>query len=90
MSSTKILLVDDDDTYLFLTSKILEHIFSECEITTCLNGQEAIDFLEKGSPDVIFLDINMPVMNGWEFLAELEKKNMDLEYPVFIVTSSIA
>lgn len=39
-----------------------------------LNGKEAYEHIEKNCPDIIFLDINMPVMNGWEFLDEKKAK----------------
>lgn len=61
------------------------------------NGLQAIEFLEqhKGEeevlPDVIFLDINMPVMNGWQFLESFIELNLQPEKPItiYIVTSSV-
>ncbi|WP_339650564.1 response regulator [uncultured Maribacter sp.] len=61
------------------------------------NGQEAVDGLkeiikEKGTlPDVIFLDLNMPIMNGWEFLEEYENCSYDISKKtnIYIISSSV-
>jgi len=74
-----ILLVDDDDVTNFLSREMLRIYMPSPKIDTTLNGQEAIDYLLSRAddpeqlPDIILLDINMPVMDGWEFLAEFEK-----------------
>ena len=73
------LLVDDDDTSNFITKKALLELNMSNHIHKTNNGQEAINFIEQRSkeeslntssvcPDIIFLDINMPVMDGIEFL----------------------
>ncbi len=92
----KVLLVDDDSIFQFLSLKILQASGLTDEVMVCSNGQEAIQLIEdamtrgSGFPDVIFLDINMPIMNGWEFLESFEKKAPSLKdsIPVYIVSSS--
>ncbi|GAB3318968.1 response regulator [Hymenobacter humi] len=71
----RILLVDDDYTSNFLNAKLLQHLDPAVQVLTALNGQEALDVLRThcqpptpGCPALVFLDINMPVMNGFEFL----------------------
>jgi CheY-like chemotaxis protein len=64
----------------------------------CLNGRFAIDQLvdiqkrdPEKLPDFIFLDINMPIMNGWEFLEEYQRLNIDPlgKSKIFIISSSV-
>lgn len=70
----RVFLVDDDEIYHLITRRVIKICAHECDILSFANGQECMDALEKGSidtaliPDIIFLDINMPVMNGWQFL----------------------
>ncbi len=86
----KILLVDDDvDDQLFFMDAIKElEPTLECGIAN--NGVEALDHLKKVSPppSIIFLDLNMPLMNGFECLAQLKKINRYKEIPVIIFTTS--
>jgi len=86
----KILLVDDDlDDQLFFMDAIKElEPTLECGIAN--NGVEALDHLKKVPPPplIIFLDLNMPLMNGFECLAQLKKINRYKEIPVIIFTTS--
>jgi CheY-like chemotaxis protein len=74
-----ILLVDDDDVTNFLSKEMLRLYMASPKIDITLNGQDAIDYLVEraGEPDrlpnLILLDINMPIMDGWDFLAEFDK-----------------
>ncbi len=69
-----VLLVDDDPTINFVHKLFLTEWGITDQIYTAANGQEALDFLERSEdfgqqpPSMILLDINMPVMNGFEFL----------------------
>lgn len=79
-----ILLIDDDPATNFLHKMIIEQAQIAHEIKIVYNGREAMDYLlrstdgdaadplESPEPDLIFLDINMPVMDGWEFLDAYE------------------
>jgi CheY-like chemotaxis protein len=80
-----ILLVDDNDSDNFLHKRVIEKACIANCVEIALNGQEAIDFLTTkvkdiqtasiySLPELIFLDINMPVMDGWEFLEEYKKR----------------
>ncbi|MDB5193051.1 MAG: two-component response regulator [Segetibacter sp.] len=76
---TNVLLVEDDPITIMVCDRIIKMSAFAENVTSCENGKKAIDFLNNQRtasldfPEVIFLDINMPVMNGWDFLEEFEK-----------------
>ena len=84
----KILLVDDDPIFLTLAEMAIKKESDHIEIFKATNGEEAIDFLKTQSVDIIFLDLNMPVMNGWEFLDALPEINSNGNQ-IYVLTSSI-
>ncbi|GAB1442185.1 response regulator [Ignavibacteriales bacterium] len=71
-----VLVVDDDPTLIFLMKRLLQKTEKVSEVRVASNGKEAIDILSGGEwlPDLIFLDINMPVMSGWDFLDEFSER----------------
>ena len=83
--SKKVLLVDDEVMVLELAKKKLQN--SGYDIITAANGQEALHILENNSPDCIVLDIQMPVMNGYTFLLELEKRHIYHKIPILVLTA---
>ena len=96
--AVSILLVDDDEINNFISIKLIRKALFNAEITACLNGKFAIDQLvemqRKGAdklPDYILLDINMPIMNGWEFLDEYKRLNIDPlgKTKIYIISSSV-
>ncbi len=86
----KILLVDDDaDDQLFFVDAVKE-VEPAIDCGVANNGLEALEQLETipPPPSLIFLDLNMPLMNGFECLAELKKTDAYKEIPVIIFTTS--
>lgn len=91
MNNKHFLLIDDDceDTDLFI-----EAVHSLDATVSCLNaghGEDAFGKLGDGleqMPDLIFLDLNMPVMNGWQFLEKLKHNDELKKIPVIIYSTS--
>ena len=84
MSQTTAILVDDEFSALNGLRQKLEKLFPELEILqTFQKPEEAIKFLEKQQPDLVFLDIEMPRMNGFELLGKLTK----IDFQVIFVTA---
>jgi CheY-like chemotaxis protein len=92
-----ICLIDDDFIYQFTAKRIIELVDPLQKVLVFSNGKEAIDFFSQQSPnsellpDVIFLDINMPVMNGWEFLDAYNSIKTALDKPIsiYMISSSV-
>ena len=87
-------LIIEDDAVVAIMQKMWITKACECEAEVFPNGLEAIEFLDQEielNPEedfLIFLDINMPVMNGWEFLEACESRWYAKQLSVVIVTSS--
>lgn len=77
MMNKIILLVDDDPIFNWVSTKLIEKHCIDLTITTLLDGKKALDFLKENYTEeyfyYIFLDINMPLLNGWGFLDALKK-----------------
>lgn len=94
----KICIIDDDEIYIFLIKKSLSAMGINNEVISFLNGSDALEELiqlknnHQELPGIILLDINMPIMDGWEFLTEFRKVNSinPKKIPIYIVSSSIA
>ncbi|MCX2745490.1 response regulator [Mangrovivirga sp. M17] len=84
---SKILLVEDDEVTNFLSKSVLKSAGFE-KIDEALNGMEAYERIQIECPDIIFLDINMPVMDGWEFLEEKKEKAQCENVKIIMLTSS--
>jgi CheY-like chemotaxis protein len=93
----RVLLVDDDDDANFFQEKLIrKNNFAE-NIDKACNGIEALEYLNtciKGKhplPEIIFLDLNMPKMNGWTFLEKYNQLDEEIKSKIvlIILTSSI-
>ena len=91
-----VLLVEDDPITILVCDRIIKMNHFSDVVKSRENGRRALDFLKESSivgtlPDIIFLDINMPVMNGWDFLEELEEIKFSLSTlpRIFILSSTV-
>ncbi|TRX62090.1 response regulator [Fulvivirga sp. M361] len=83
-----ILLIEDNEIDAFIANTILAKHFNNCEIVRVANGLEAMRFLEVSNPDLIILDLNMPLMNGKEFLERSLQIRHILDIQVAVLSSS--
>lgn len=90
-----ILLVEDNEGDILLTLDAFEESKLETKVSVTRNGQEALDFLNKKGaftkakrPDIILLDINIPIFNGLEVLQEIKQDEILKKIPVIMLTTS--
>ncbi|MDP5092464.1 MAG: response regulator [Polaribacter sp.] len=95
MNKAHILLVEDNEGDILLTTEAFEESNIDSKISVARNGQEALDFLYKTGnfvnvekPDLILLDINMPILNGHEVLDRIKNDNDLKTIPVIMLTTS--
>lgn len=87
-------VVDDDPTYVFTIKIRLQHYGYSNKLDVFSDGKEAFDKLQQihevggDLPDLILLDLNMPIWDGWDFLNEIEKAKMEDLLTVYIISSS--
>ena len=93
-----ILIIDDGAIDTFIAKNTLEHTLSEIHVDFCINGLQALQFLRdliitnpRQLPDYIFLDLSMPVMDGFEFLNEFNNLNIGAlrKIKIYVLSSSI-
>ncbi|SFU49572.1 Response regulator receiver domain-containing protein [Pustulibacterium marinum] len=88
-------IIDDDPIFIFGTKRIMK-LSNFCnDYLVFNNGRQALNELQEliktqqDLPEVILLDLNMPIMDGWQFLDEITKTEITQRVTIFIVTSSI-
>jgi two-component system, chemotaxis family, chemotaxis protein CheY len=79
----RILVVDDDPAMRKLLTDVLQEHYA---VTAAENGAEALELTRQSPPDAIILDMVMPVMDGWSFLAAYPGKSEDAHVPIIVVS----
>ena len=86
-------IIDDDPIFIRVVQKMMDVVDFCNDVQIYNNGKEAVDILKdmsaSDSPEIIFLDINMPVMNGWGFLDSFQSLNLPDGTRVYVVSSTI-
>lgn len=89
----KVLIVDDDPVILMIHRLKIMRLGFDPSPLEFLNGQTALEYIKDHNKEknlfIVFLDINMPVLNGWEFLDSIQKMDLKCQMKVAIVTSSV-
>ena len=89
----KVVIVDDDSVVLFLHKVLIDRSILPPAEGSFTNGKDALDYISNNgiyeTPYLVLLDINMPVMNGWDFLEAIQHKDYKENIYVAVVTSSI-
>ncbi len=90
-TTTRILLADDDADDRELFSEALESLNANVLYQAVEDGKKAMETVEGENttrPDIIFLDINMPVMSGWEVLTKIKSNSQHANIPVIVYSTS--
>lgn len=89
---SKVVIIDDDDVFQIMISMMVKRAGLDADPLCFGNGQAAVDYLLEHLPNtehtLLLLDLNMPIMDGWEFLANSKNHQALGKYPVVIVSSS--
>jgi CheY-like chemotaxis protein len=87
-------LIDDDEIFRFSAEQLMEMMDFTEHVVSFENGEEALRGVDKllnhelQMPDVVFLDVNMPVLDGWQFLDELMKLDFPDNLKIYMLSSS--
>ena len=89
-------LIDDDEVHNAICERIIKSVYSNVQITAFTKVKEVFDMIKNPEqvyklPDIIFLDINMPILNGWDFLKEFDlyRDHLPKDIIIILLTSSI-
>ena len=87
-----ILLADDDDDDALLFKEALQHLMVKANLIIAENGHQLLTQLSisNDNPDIIFLDMNMPIKNGLECLSEIRSIEKYVRVPIIILSTSVA
>lgn len=89
-------IIDDDPIQIFIAKRQLKNLGFSQDILTMANAKNALEEIQnlnadkdRELPDLILVDLNMPQMDGWEFLEEYDKITVKKKVDIYLVTSSI-
>ncbi|MEQ8218949.1 MAG: response regulator [Arenibacter sp.] len=96
MNDLSFFLIDDDEIFQFIMKNTIAEISPDIKIKFFSDGEKGMDFLKQNLgaatnlPDIILLDVNMPFMDGWEFLKEYKSLQTKIkkDINIYLLTSS--
>jgi signal transduction histidine kinase/ActR/RegA family two-component response regulator len=83
----KILIVEDNETNMLLTKHIVQTIIENSIIIEATGGQEGIDMFKENNPDLVFLDIHMPLISGYEVAEQIRKMDIGKNVPIIAISA---
>lgn len=86
----KILVIEDDLDDQFLIAEAFQSCNDQCELTFAINGMYALELIQQNEnqPDLVILDLNMPIMNGFEVLTRLKVESILPRIPIIVLTTT--
>jgi CheY-like chemotaxis protein len=94
-SKQRIIIIDDDEGNNFLSEIAIQRVYEDTELVVFTNPEEGLTYIEKQYnktqlPTMLFLDINMPAINGWDIIDRLEKMQQLIisSFTIYILSSS--
>ncbi len=96
MNKYRVALVDDDKIYHFVAERLLHRLQPDMEVTWLRDGEEALYYLldrrtsPSELPQIMIVDVNMPIMNGWEFVEAVQEVMLELPAQIqfYMISSS--
>ncbi len=86
-NSLKVLIAEDNEINLFLAKTLVNKISPKAQVIETRNGKEAVDQYLKERPDIILMDIQMPIMNGFEATQQIRKIETKIHIPILALTA---
>ena len=81
------MLVEDNKINMLLLKTIIKNVLATAQFHEISNGSEAVEQFEHIKPDIVFMDIQMPIMNGYEATTKIRELNMSKNIPIIAITA---
>lgn len=91
----ELLIIDDDEIFLIVITRMFEKLGAEFQIVNAKNGIDGLKLISdrlddnEPIPDLVMLDLNMPLCDGWEFLDEVKHVANSISLNIFVVSSTV-
>jgi PAS domain S-box-containing protein len=85
----KILIAEDNKINMLLAKTLVKNLFEKCTIIEATNGYEAVQKVQRTIPDIVLMDIQMPILNGYDATLEIKKINECSHIPIIALTAGV-
>jgi CheY-like chemotaxis protein len=82
-----IFIVEDNSINMLLAKTLVKKIIPNAQIIELVNGKQAVDKIKETLPDLILMDVQMPIMNGYEATSEIRKMTLNKQLPIIALTA---